>query len=99
MGRNAIGGHVNEDKTLSPNLTDLNAFARQALDEGQALVERWHDSASSLGGVLQGLSQAGYEPVPLLYATAMPSGLVTRDAYQTLLRRFLDRLQAALPID
>ncbi len=99
MRRIAVGGIVHETNTFSPTLTDLDAFARLALDEGQPLIERWHNSASSLGGALQGLSQAGYEAVPLLYATAMPSGLVTREAYQSLLARLLDRLAAALPLD
>jgi microcystin degradation protein MlrC len=99
MRRIAIGGIVHETNTFSPNLTDLASFARQALDEGQTVVERWRDSASSLGGALQGLRQTGYEAIPLLYATAMPSGLVTRDAYQTLLSRLLDRLEAVLPVD
>src|SRR5439155_1578160 len=40
-----------------------------------------------------------YEAVPLLYTTAMPGGVVTGDAYQTLLTRLLDRLGKALPVD
>jgi microcystin degradation protein MlrC len=99
MRRIAVGGIVHETNTFSPNLTDLDFFACLALDEGPALVERWQESKSSMGGALQGLKRAQYEAVPLLYATAMPSGLVTRYAYQTLLTRLLDRLDTALPVD
>ncbi len=96
MRRIAVGGIVHETNTFAPTPTPLDAFSR---DEGAALVERWHGSHSSMGGVLQGLSDAGYEPVPLLYATAMPSGLVPRDAYNALLDRLLALLRAAASVD
>jgi microcystin degradation protein MlrC len=99
MRRIAVGGIVHETNTFAPNLTDLESFARQGIFEGRALVDRWLHSSSSMGGVLQGLQKAGYEAVPTIYATAMPSGLVTRDAYETLLKRLLDGLAAVLPVD
>ena len=96
MRRIAIGGIIHETNTFAPMLTDLNAFSR---DEGAAMIERWRCSQSSLGGVLQGLANARYEPIPLLYATAMPSGLVTSDAYHTLLDRLLTLLREASSSD
>ncbi len=99
MWRIAVGGIVHETNTFVPRLTALVDFARLCLDEGAALIDRWQDSRSSLGGVLQGLQDAGYEAVPLLYATAMPSGTIARAAYETLLDNLLARLQAAMPVD
>src|SRR3954469_19380290 len=96
MKRIAIGGLVHETNTFAPMLTALAAFKR---DEGGALIERWRGSFSSLGGALAGLDEAGYQPVPLLYATAMPSGLITREAYRTLLDRLLKLLREAAPLD
>ncbi len=94
--RIAVGGIVHETNTFVPRLTTLDDFA---LDDGERLVERWQGSRSSLGGVLDGLREAGYTPVPLLYATAMPGGTVARTAYDTLLNGLLERLQAAEPVD
>jgi microcystin degradation protein MlrC len=96
MKRIAVGGIVHETNTFAPIVTPLDAFSRS---EGAALVERWRGSHSSLGGVLQGLEDARYDAMPLLYASAMPSGLVTRAAYNTLLSGLLERLRAVAPVD
>jgi microcystin degradation protein MlrC len=96
MKRIAIGGIVHETNTFVPRLTTLDNFT---LDDGEALVTRWQGSRSSLGGALHGLREAGYEPVPLLYTTAMPSGTVAHEAYKTLLNRLLERLETVMPID
>ncbi len=96
MKRIAIGGLVHETNTFAPLLTKLDAFRQE---EGGALVERWRGSFSSLGGALRGLDAAQYGSVPLLYATAMPSGLITGDAYHVLLERLLTLLREAAPLD
>ncbi|MEO8395609.1 MAG: M81 family metallopeptidase, partial [Chloroflexota bacterium] len=96
MKRIALGGIVHETNTFAPILTPLAAFTQT---ESDALIERWSGSYSSLGGALQGIVDANYEPVPLLYATAMPSGLVTRDAYHSLLDRLITLLIASAPVD
>ncbi len=96
MRRIAIGGIVHETNTFAPQRTDLAAFS---VDHGSVLIERWQGTHSSLGGALQGLADAGYETVPLLYASAMPSGLVTAAAYHTLLDNLLARLRAAGSVD
>lgn len=99
MYRIAVGGIVHETNTFLPRLTTLEDFARLCLDESDKLVERWQGSRSSLGGVLDGLKKADNEITPLLYATAMPSGTVSQDAYEWLLNRLLKRLEAAQPVD
>ncbi len=96
MRRIAVGGIVHETNTFVPAQTGLDAFSR---DEGAAIVERWRGSHSSMGGALQGLEDAGCRAVPLLYATAMPSGPITREAYHVLLDRLLMLLREAGPVD
>ncbi len=99
MKRIAIGGIVHETNTFSPNLTRIEDFTRQASDSGPALIERWQNTATSLGGALEALHGSAYEMVPLCYATAMPSGLITANAYETLLGGLLNPLAEALPVD
>ncbi len=99
MKRIAIGGIIHETHTFAPDRTGLEAFAQQTLVEGDALLQRMRDTPTSLGGSIEGLAQSGYVPVPLLYAAATPSGMVKREAYETLLNQFLARLRAALPVD
>ncbi len=96
MRRIAIGGIAHETNTFAPIQTPLNAFT---VDEGEGIIKRWTGTHSSLGGVIQGLQDSGYEVVPLLYATAMPSGLVTAEAYQTLRDHLVGQLASFAPVD
>jgi microcystin degradation protein MlrC len=99
MRRIAIGGIIHETNTFAPGRTTRVDFARQSLSEGEALIEHMRGTPTSMGGSLQGLLQAGYQTVPLLYAGAMPSAIVTRVAYESLRHDMLARLRAALPVD
>ena len=99
MPRIAVGGIMHETHTFAPSRTDLEAFARQSLYEGEVLLRRLRGTPSALGGGLEGLESSGYELVPLLFASAMPGGLVTRQAYDALVAGLLDRLRTAMPVD
>jgi microcystin degradation protein MlrC len=99
MQRIAVGGILHETHTFAPVRTDLAAFARQALYEDEALLANLRGAAGALDGSLARLDRAGYQPVPLLYAAAMPAGLVTAEAYETLVTGLLNRLATALPVD
>ena len=95
----AIAGILHETNTFAPDHTHLDAFARQIPHEGDDLLRHMRDTPTAMGGALEGLARAGYTAIPLLYAAAMPSGIVTHDAYDTLVNILLDRLRAALPLD
>ncbi len=99
MVKIAIGGIIHETNTFAPDRTGIEAFAQQSLCEGDAVLQRMRDTPTSLGGSIEGLAQAGYLPVPLLYAAATPSGTVTRDAYEALVGNLLARLRALQPVD
>lgn len=97
--RIALGGIIHETHTFAEPPTDLAAFAAQALHRGDALVRALTGSGSTIGGMLAGCAAAGLEPVPTLYAAALPGGTVRKAAYQALRAELLDRLAAALPLD
>lgn len=97
--RIALGGIVHETHTFAPARTGVAAFAQQTLCEGQTIMTRMRDTPTSMGGAIEGLARAGYQPVPLLYAAAMPGGMVMQDAYDTLASDLLARLKVALPVD
>ncbi len=99
MKRIALGGIIHETHTFAPDRTALADFERQSLHEGEALIHHLQGTPTVAGGALDGLVQAGYQVVPLLYAAAMPSGKVTVDAYSVLTSELLRRLRAALPVD
>ncbi|MCW5853085.1 MAG: M81 family metallopeptidase, partial [Anaerolineae bacterium] len=97
--RIAIGGILHETHTFAPGVTDLSGFSKQALYEGEALLREMTGTRTPIGAELETLAQAGYTPVPLIYAAAMPSGIVTAEAYSELRARFLARLRDARPVD
>ena len=98
MYRIATGGILHETHTFAPTMTDLGAFEQIGIAEGSGLL-RHKGSRSALGGILDGLTQDELEIVPLVYASAMPAGTVRAQAFRSLIARFLQLLEAALPVD
>jgi microcystin degradation protein MlrC len=107
--RIAYGRIFHEANTYSPVPTTRKDFDRLGVLEGEALAK-----AASLGGVelaefmphaeLTGFVQAaraagGVTTVPLLSALAVPGGPLTRECFDELLGRLLDRLREAGPVD
>jgi len=99
MRRVAIGGILHETNAFDSRQTTLEAFLHQSFFAGHSLLDRLCGSPTPVGGMLQGLDKAGYRAVPLVYAAAMPSGLVAKDTYRGLLTKLLNRLRRAMPVD
>lgn len=99
MRKIAVGGVLHETNGFHPRRTRLRDFRRQTFCEGDELIERLDGSPTAIGGILRGLDRAGYQAAPLLYATAIPSGLVTHETYRELRIDLLDRLRKAMPVD
>src|SRR4029077_2211891 len=56
-------------------------------------------TGTELGGAIQAAHEAGIEIVPLLYAAAVPSGIVTQEAHHRLSGELSSRLRAPVPVD
>lgn len=89
--RVALGGIWHETNTFAPAKTPLGAFD---VHEG-SLLEAFRGTRTPLGGFLDALGDR--DVVPALYASAVPSGLVERGAYEALAGRLLARLSEARP--
>lgn len=85
--RIAIGGFHIEACTFSPLRSGADEFVVKRDD---VLMERY---ASFIGRF------SDVEFVPLLHARAIPGGAIARGFYDELKAEFLERLQAALPLD
>jgi microcystin degradation protein MlrC len=107
--RIGYGRMFHEANAYSPVRTTLEDFERMHLVAGAAL-----ERASSLGGVelksfmphaeLTGFRQAarlagGVTCVPLESSLAVPGGPLTRECFDALAGRMLDRIEEALPLD
>lgn len=102
--RIASGGIQHETNTFATVPTTLADFERDSgcgpdFAGGQALVEMYAGTGTIHGGYISGARLAGFELLPLLNANAQPAGIVQSAAFETLLGKLLERLQAVLPVD
>jgi microcystin degradation protein MlrC len=98
--RIAVGGVLHETSTFISTPTALRDFETGfGIYRGAEIFERFRGANMCIGGFLDGAEKHGFEPVPVLWGFAYPSGLIERSAYDALKREFLDRLQQAGPID
>jgi microcystin degradation protein MlrC len=93
--RVAIGGISHETNTFSSIRTDLTAFQRRALLRGQPLVETSRGVANVLGGMVDTALTLGWELMPVLFASAVPSGRVQRDTFESLTNELVSGIGAA----
>ena len=80
MRRVLFGGIWHETNSFCPVQTDLHAFQRFALIEGDALLTVYEGTNTEIGGFVAEACQQDFELVPTLFAGATPSGLVSRAA-------------------
>lgn len=90
-----IGGIAHETNAFSRVPTDYEQFRQRVLIGGRELVAGFAGTRTVLGGFLDGLAALSATPVPLIYASATPGGVVTRAAYAELRHTLLDGIRSA----
>ncbi|MBG86043.1 MAG: hypothetical protein CMO80_03975 [Verrucomicrobiales bacterium] len=94
--RIALGSIFIECNQLGGVPTDLGCFERCELRRGDEILKQDTGVVGGMSGVLR---ERQSEIVPLLVATACPSGALTADCHAQLKGELLQRLRDALPID
>ena len=101
--RVAVGGFQHETNTFAPRRAGLADFeqpdAWPALTRGGQVLEALAGANLPLAGFLEAAHGLRLEPVPLLWCSATPSGVVTREAFESIAGELLQRLAAARPLD
>ncbi len=90
LPRIAIAGLAIESSTFSPAVSDEAAFRTRYGDS----VFTYYPFFAADSGIIDRA-----EWLPTLRGHAMPGGIVSREAYETLVGRTLDSLRAKLPLD
>ena len=96
------GGINHETNTFSPLPATLERFHDMHYERGQALLVVSRGAKTAIGGFIDAADALGIELVPSVYSFAMPSGAVTRAAFEAQMLDTLDDLEAALaagPLD
>jgi len=90
-----VGGFAHETNTFSVVPTDIDAFRAQQYIVGNDLVREAHSgNATVLGGFLDVIDRNKDEAVLTVAAHATPSGLVTREAFDTIVGHIVDGVKA-----
>ena len=90
LPRIAIAGIAIESSTFSPAITHEDAFRARVGED----VFSYYPFMAPDSGIID---RAVW--LPTLRGHAMPGGIVTREAYESLVTKTLDMLQATLPLD
>ena len=97
--RLVIGQISHETNSFSPIRTELRHFGQRGHLEGAAILKEYRGTKTPIGGFMDYADTRGWELVPTVSASAVPSGLVAAEAYQLLLSKLLDGIRAAGPVD
>jgi microcystin degradation protein MlrC len=88
-----------ETNTFSPVVTDLQRFKNWGLHEDESVVTAYKGTAHPIAAFLDIAEREGADIVTPVAAEAMPSGLVSREAYDYLTGRILNALREHGPFD
>jgi microcystin degradation protein MlrC len=97
--RVGVAGFLHESNTFLGVPTEYSDFEAASLTRGQAVIERWRGAHHELGGFVDGLTDAGFETVPLLATYAVPSGTIGAECYERIVAEMLEEIQHNLPLD
>ena len=97
-----VAGFHHETNTFAPSKADWAAFQAgagyPAAVRGAALLQQMGGGSLPVAGFMQAAQARGWELVPSLWAGAMPSARVTRDAFERICSALLEDMQAQ-PVD
>lgn len=94
-----IGLMMHETNTFSDVATDEKAFREREWLYGEELRRNHSGVRSFVGGMLDEAKLLGVEAVPTFGAWAVPSGLITREAFDRIRSELLRMLREAGPAD
>ncbi len=91
---------LQESNTFVSGKTRLEHFERELLLTGDAIREAFVDAEHEVGGFFAGLAdESDFEAVPIFAARALPYGTIEGEAFDELVKRLLDGVRKAGPLD
>ncbi|HEX9326547.1 MAG TPA: M81 family metallopeptidase, partial [Reyranella sp.] len=84
---------MHETNTFSPLPTPIESFSRAGALAGPAAIKEAEGTNTSLGGFIEVARKAGAEFTVPMAASAHPSGLVTKAAYEQMTTAIVDEVK------
>ena len=94
-----ITGIWHETNTFAATQTGLDDFHAYQYAEGDEIFAAFADTNTEIGGAMNAAIELDLNLVPGLFAGAVPSGLITAAAFNTLVERTLELLMGAGDVD
>lgn len=95
-----VTGTVSHETNVMSNIsTGLDEFRSRRLLYGDELFSEFTGTATPAGGIIEGCKQQGFELVSTVFASATPSGVVIKEAFDTILGGILEGIREAEPYD
>jgi len=100
MSKRVLAGRIlHETNTFSRQLTDMAAFRRRDFHLENEIPGAYRGTRSALGATFEAADEYGWTLIHPISASANPSGIVTREAFEELCRLLLDGPRRQGPID
>lgn len=98
--RIGIAFFYHESHSFSPMKTEIEQFRNEGYFVGEEIYAAYMGTKTEVGGFLDVLKQErDVEILPLLCAAAVPSGVVTTEAYSIIEKQMLQSIREAGPLD
>ena len=90
---------LHESNTFIQTPTVMEMFERDGLLKGEAIYQAFDGGNHEISGFIEGLEEAGIEPVPVFYAATTPSGRITKATCDELMEMMFEAVDGAGEID
>ena len=97
--RIALLGIYHESNTFLNEPTTFVDFIKGHFLLGNDIVKEYQYAYHEIGGMLEVINEEGIELIPVMYAEATPGGIISAEAYATLLQNMMEELDKVLPVD
>ena len=101
--RVALAGFLHETNTFAPSKARMADFVQgggyMPMVRGDAMIPRSKGINLGIGGAIEFGESSGWNMVPVLWAGAIPSAHVTRDAYESITDDIISGIAAAEDLD
>ncbi|MGE0697884.1 MAG: M81 family metallopeptidase [Hyphomicrobiaceae bacterium] len=94
-----IGGFKHETNTFSRLLTGLDAYRARSLHIGGDIAKAYAGTRTEIAAFLDAAKRHGWQPILSIVGDATPSGLVTREAFDTFAGHMLETIRTEGAVD
>src|SRR5262245_60387266 len=95
----AVGGISHESNSFNPSKTQLKDFSRRKVTPADEVLQEWSKSSDIISGYVEGARRFGLKLHPTLVANAAPKGIVTDEAFNSLMDELIAQLKAIPRLD